>query len=82
MFELELALTIAHAQGWVERRGFPRQPTEVWSTNHQDHRVFEGHEPRSCGEHRTVGGRAWCFDDTEWCYPSAGMECRGCECAG
>lgn len=32
---------------------------------------FHGHEPRECGEHRTVGPhRAWCFDCQEWCYPS------------
>jgi len=39
---------------------------------------FEGHEPRECGEHRTVGWhRAWCFDCTEWCYPSS--PCARCE---
>ena len=38
---------------------------------------FEGHEERECGEHRTTGARAWCFDCTEWCYPTA--PCRGCE---
>ena len=38
---------------------------------------FEGHAGRECGEHRTVGGRAWCHDDSEWCYP--GLPCRGCE---
>jgi hypothetical protein len=38
---------------------------------------FTGHEPRECGEHRTVGAhRAWCFACTEWCYPSDG--CKGC----
>ncbi|MGV0949347.1 MAG: hypothetical protein ACOYB3_01655, partial [Azonexus sp.] len=46
---------------------------------HPDHgTLFEGFEPRECGEHRTVGSyRAWCFDDTEWCYPTT--PCRGCE---
>lgn len=39
--------------------------------------AFEGHEGRECGEHRTTGGRAWCHDDSEWCYP--GQPCRGCE---
>lgn len=24
----------------------------------------------STAEHRTVGGRSWCFDCGEWCYPS------------
>jgi hypothetical protein len=32
-----------------------------------------------CGEHRTVGSRAWCFRCQEWCYPTEGMRCRGCE---
>ena len=38
---------------------------------------FEGHDNRECGEHRTTGSRAWCFDDSEWCYPD--IPCRGCE---
>lgn len=38
---------------------------------------WEGHEQRECTEHRTTGGRAWCFDCTEWCYESS--PCRGCE---
>lgn len=48
-------------------------------TEHPQHGIlFEGFEPRECGDHRTVGSyRAWCFDDTEWCYPST--PCRGCE---
>ncbi len=38
---------------------------------------FLGHEPRECGEHRTVGPhRAWCFDCSEWCYP--GGPCVRC----
>lgn len=42
---------------------------------------FLGHEPRECGEHRTVGEhRAWCFADSEWCYPTE--PCRGCEIVG
>lgn len=33
---------------------------------------FIGHDPRVCGEHRTVGNhRAWCLDCQEWCYPSS-----------
>lgn len=41
---------------------------------------FEGHEPRECGEHRTVGShRAWCYDCSMWCYPSREMACSGCE---
>ena len=40
---------------------------------------FEGHEPRECGEHRTVGPhRAWCFDCNEWCYPADDWACKGC----
>lgn len=39
---------------------------------------FEGHQPRECGEHRTVGShRAWCHDCHEWCYPLS--LCKGCE---
>ena len=39
---------------------------------------FDGHQPRECGEHRTVGPhRAWCFDCREWCYPDA--PCARCE---
>lgn len=39
--------------------------------------MFEGHQPRGCGEHRTVGSRAWCFDCSEWCYPDSGcIRCR------
>jgi hypothetical protein len=38
--------------------------------------LFEGHAGRSCGEHRTTGGRAWCYDDSEWCYPRS--PCGGC----
>lgn len=40
---------------------------------------FEGHEPRECGEHRTVGPhRAWCFECQEWCYPRVEAGCKGC----
>ncbi len=39
---------------------------------------FEGHQPRDCGEHRTLGShRAWCYDCSQYCYPDAG--CNGCE---
>jgi hypothetical protein len=38
---------------------------------------FEGHDGRECGEHRTLGGRAWCYDCSEYCYPS--QPCSGCE---
>ena len=40
---------------------------------------FEGQPDRECGEHRTTGSRAWCFECSEWCYPAAG--CKGCELA-
>ena len=40
---------------------------------------FEGHQPRECGDHRTVGPhRAWCYDCTEWCYPDIEAACKGC----
>lgn len=26
-------------------------------------------------EHRTTGGRAWCFQDQTWCYPAAPCTC-------
>lgn len=46
-----------------------------------EHGNFLGHEPRECGEHRTVGSyRAWCFDCGEWCYP--GDPCVRCEGRG
>ena len=38
---------------------------------------FTGHPDRECGEHRTTGDRAWCFDCTEMCY-AAGQPCKGC----
>lgn len=37
---------------------------------------FTGFEDSVCGEHRTVGSRAWCHDCHEWCYPDEG--CMGC----
>lgn len=38
---------------------------------------FQGHQPRACGEHRTTGNRAWCYDCREWCYPHDGcIRCR------
>ena len=41
---------------------------------------FDGHQPRECGEHRTVGShRAWCYACTEWCYPRIAAACRGCQ---
>jgi hypothetical protein len=39
-------------------------------------KYFAGFAPRNCREHRTVGGRAWCFDCSEWCYPID--PCNGC----
>lgn len=38
---------------------------------------FEGAAKRYCGEHRTLGGRAWCHDCREYCAP-VGL-CHGCE---
>lgn len=40
---------------------------------------WEGFEIRRCGEHRTVGSRAWCLDDGEWCSELA--PCHGCHLA-
>jgi hypothetical protein len=34
-------------------------------------------------EHRTVGGRAWCYQDNEWCYPqkpTSPMSLEHCDC--
>lgn len=42
---------------------------------------WEGSQPRSCGEHRTLGGRAWCFDCREYCCPGD-MGCQGCLLGG
>jgi hypothetical protein len=38
---------------------------------------WEGRPNRTCGEHRTCGRRAWCFDCHEWC--SAMVPCIRCE---
>jgi hypothetical protein len=38
---------------------------------------WEGFAERECGEHRTLGGRAWCYDCSAYCYPEA--PCPGCE---
>lgn len=47
---------------------------------YDDRGMFIGHEPRECGEHRTVGAyRAWCFQCSEWCYPES--PCVRCEIA-
>lgn len=44
-----------------------------------DDGCFEGHQPRACHEHRTVGPhRAWCFDCHEWCYPATSLGCIRC----
>ena len=40
--------------------------------------LFDGHPDRECGEHRTLGRRAWCHDCSEYCYPGTGG-CKGCE---
>jgi len=48
------------------------------TSKQSDPNLFLGHQPRDCGDHRTVGThRAWCFDDQEWCYPE--IPCKGCE---
>ena len=26
-------------------------------------------------EHRTVGQRAWCYQDKTWCYPTSNCDC-------
>lgn len=48
------------------------------SARFDENGCFVGHEPRECGEHRTVGDhRAWCHDCGEWCYPR--IPCLRCE---
>jgi len=37
---------------------------------------FSGFSPRNCGEHRSVGSRAWCIDCNDWCTPH--LPCVGC----
>ena len=49
----------------------------IADTVRDEHGCFVGHPGRDCGEHRTTGDRAWCFDCSEWCYPS--MPCVRCE---
>jgi len=45
---------------------------------HRDeHGYLDGWVPRECGEHRTTGDRAWCFDCSEWC--STASPCVRCE---
>lgn len=70
--------------------GMPyRSPTGAWpvdvgevvtlseSAVYDAQMCFVGHNPRQCGEHRTVGDhRAWCHDCSEWCYPT--QPCRSC----
>ena len=41
---------------------------------------YTGYEPRECGDHRSTGSRAWCFECSEWCYPR--IPCKGCEIEG
>lgn len=59
-----------------------RELPELSSKRSQCHPVYEvggafqAHDPRNCGEHRTVGERSWCHDCREWCYPDEG--CVGC----
>lgn len=56
----------------------PESDTERMDDQEQGD-LFEGHLPRLCGEHRTVGPhRAWCFDCHEWCYPAWWWGCAGC----
>jgi hypothetical protein len=50
-----------------------------YSTHADGGLLFEGWNPRECGEHRTVGAhRAWCYDCTTWCYPAEESACPGC----
>jgi hypothetical protein len=30
-------------------------------------------------DHRTVGTRAWCYVDAEWCYPEPSLHCLCCD---
>lgn len=57
-------------EGWS--RCYPPVNDPIWTNG-----CFEGHRNRGCGEHRTTGDRAWCFECTEWCYPDDGcVRCR------
>ena len=49
-------------------------------TDPADDVPFEGLPGRECGEHRTLGARAWCHTCSEYCYPES--PCRGCELPG
>jgi hypothetical protein len=39
---------------------------------------WAGRPDRECGEHYTLGHRAWCYECTEYCYPQPEMGCKGC----
>jgi hypothetical protein len=60
----------------TKRRIIAMFPTSAPKTDGEGN--FEGFQSRDCGEHRTVGGRAWCHDCGEWCYPDAPcVRCHG-----
>ena len=66
----------AHLQGDRE----PEKGADVRFAPVTDPCDFKGLPERVCGDHFTTGQRAWCFDDSEWCFPNA--PCRGCEIPG
>lgn len=51
--------------------------TPLPSAEYNEEGHFTGHTPRECHDHYSTGGRAWCDDDTEWCYPA--VPCARCE---
>lgn len=55
---------------WLNTK--PEPATGAWGKD----LLWNGLEPRVCGEHRTTGPRAWCYEDHTWCYPHD--PCPGC----
>ena len=52
-------------------------PNPPSPTFHKEDNYFLGHAGSPClGHHRTTGDRAWCSEDSQWCYPDNG--CVGC----
>lgn len=64
--------------GVCDRCGEPPAAHPKWEPDGQSTEpAWEGRALRECGEHRTTGSRAWCYDCTEWCY--LGAPCTRCE---
>ena len=74
--------TARHPSGFlcdleVGHEGQHRTGTVTFDRPGATSHLFQGRTPRECGEHRTLGERAWCYDDREYCSPY--LPCRGCE---